>query len=344
MFVHRVSCALRRAAALGVTACFVVLAVAHAADAPERAAPYVPTPSGIVDEMLTLASVGPGDYVVDLGSGDGRLVITAVTKYHARGGFGVDIDPALVRLANDNAAKAGVADRVKFYERDLFATPVKDATVVTVYLLPSAMGKVEKKLRAELAPGARVVTHDYSFPSWTPKRHVELELSLAHERQDQSGRGELGERGQIEERRCRARPVGPGARIRTQRASRIRVDRAAALDAHDRGGAERADRVVHDAFGCLGDGGRSPPTAHAKSRMPAPMLKNPGTTAGSEPDGLRSPSRTSAAAMRLGSRESYAQRYAGISGTLRMSYGPRSATTATGLSFASAFTRSTCSG
>ncbi|HZQ60827.1 MAG TPA: class I SAM-dependent methyltransferase, partial [Casimicrobiaceae bacterium] len=115
------------------------------------------------------------DYVVDLGSGDGRLVITAVAKYHARGGFGVDIDPALVKLANDNAAKAGVADRVRFYERDLFATDVKDATVVTLYLLPTVMGKVETKLRAELKPGARVVTHDYSFPTWKPTRHVELE-------------------------------------------------------------------------------------------------------------------------------------------------------------------------
>ena len=163
---------LHRAALALLTACIGALA---AADAPERAAPYVPTPTGIVDEMLTLASVGPGDYVIDLGSGDGRLVITAVVKYHARGGLGVDIDPALVKLANDNAAKAGVADRVRFYERDLFATDVKDASVVTVYLLPSAMAKVERKLRAELKPGARVVTHDYSFPGWTPKRHVELE-------------------------------------------------------------------------------------------------------------------------------------------------------------------------
>ena len=130
------------------------------------------------------------------------------------------------------------------------------------------------------------------------KRHVEFELSLAHEREDQSGRGELGERGKIEERRCRARAVGSGAWIGTQRASRIRVDRAAALDAHDRGGAERADRIVDDRFRARDEVG------HAKSRMPAPMLKNPGTTAGSEPDGVRSPSRTSAAAMRLGSRES----------------------------------------
>jgi SAM-dependent methyltransferase len=149
---------------------------AHAqVEATERAAPFVPTPTSIVDDMLTLASVGRDDFVVDLGSGDGRLVITAVTKYHARGGFGVDIDPALVKLANENAVKAGVADRVRFYERDLFTADLKDATVVTVYLLPAAMAKVEKKLRAELKPGARVVTHDYPFPTWTPKRHIELE-------------------------------------------------------------------------------------------------------------------------------------------------------------------------
>lgn len=148
---------------------------ARSTSAPEHAAPYVPTPEGIVDQMLTLAAVGPADYVVDLGSGDGRLVITAVTKYHARGGFGVDIDPALVKRANENAARAGVADRVRFYERDLFTADVKEATVVTVYLLPAVMGRVEKKLRSELRSGARVVTHDYSFPEWPPKRTIELD-------------------------------------------------------------------------------------------------------------------------------------------------------------------------
>jgi ribosomal protein L11 methylase PrmA len=125
--------------------------------------------------MLALARVGPGDYVIDLGSGDGRLVITAVTRHGARGGFGVDIDPALVKLANENATRAGVADRVKFYERDLFATSVRDATVVTVYLLPAAMAKLEPKLLAELRPGARVVTHDYPFPTWHVARNVSLD-------------------------------------------------------------------------------------------------------------------------------------------------------------------------
>jgi hypothetical protein len=146
---------------------------ALAAPAPELAAPYVATPWSIVDAMLTLADVGPGDFVIDLGSGDGRLVITAVTKYGARGGYGVDIDPALVRLANANAAQAGVADRVRFEERDLFTADVHEATVVTVYLLPKVMARVERKLQAELAPGARVVVNDYPFPTWQPERTLE---------------------------------------------------------------------------------------------------------------------------------------------------------------------------
>ena len=103
--------------------------------------------------MLTLAKVGPGDYVVDLGSGDGRLVTTAVSKYKARGGMGVEIDGKLVKEATANAAKTGVGDRVKFVEGDLFKANVGDATVVTLYLLPSMMGDVEAKLAKELKPG-----------------------------------------------------------------------------------------------------------------------------------------------------------------------------------------------
>ena len=134
-------------------------------------APYVPTPTAIVDRMLTLAKVGPGDYVIDLGSGDGRLVITSVEKYKARGGRGIELDPKLVKLANENAAKAGVADRVKFVEGDLFKADVGDATVVTLYLLPGMLGDVEAKLAKELAPGTRVISHDYPLPSW---KHVDV--------------------------------------------------------------------------------------------------------------------------------------------------------------------------
>jgi ubiquinone/menaquinone biosynthesis C-methylase UbiE len=129
-------------------------------------APYVPTPSSIVDRMLALANVGPDDYVIDLGSGDGRLVIAAVAKFKARGGMGVEIDRGLVKHATDLAKKAGVAGRVSFVAGDLFAADIEKATVVTLYLLPNMLADVEAKLRKELKPGTRVVSHDYSLPSW----------------------------------------------------------------------------------------------------------------------------------------------------------------------------------
>jgi hypothetical protein len=135
-------------------------------------APYVPTPTAILDRMLTLAKVGPGDYLIDLGSGDGRLVIAAVAKYKARGGKGVEIDRELVKQATANAEKAGVAGRVAFVAGDLFDADIGQATVVTLYLLPSMMGDVEAKLRKELKPGTRVVSHDYPLPSWTPMEVV----------------------------------------------------------------------------------------------------------------------------------------------------------------------------
>src|SRR5438270_12312610 len=105
---------------------------------PEAVAPYAATLTVVVDAMLKLADVGPDDFVVDLGSGDGRIVIAAVTRFKARGGLGVDIEPSLIKFSNDSAAQAGVADRVKFREQDLFKTDVGEATVVTVYLLPRA--------------------------------------------------------------------------------------------------------------------------------------------------------------------------------------------------------------
>ena len=136
----------------------------------------MPTPWIIVDEILKLGGVGPNDYVVDLGSGDGRLVLTAVTRFKARGGFGVDIEPPLVADANERARKEGVADRVRFFVRDLFDTRVGDATVVTLYLLPTSVPKLEPKLLAELAPGSRVVSHDYPFPDWPHDRFVKLDV------------------------------------------------------------------------------------------------------------------------------------------------------------------------
>ncbi|MGH8702310.1 MAG: SAM-dependent methyltransferase, partial [Burkholderiales bacterium] len=120
-----------------------------------------------------IAKVGPGDYVIDLGSGDGRMVITAAKKYGARG-FGVDLDRKLVALANRNAAKAGVADRVVFYQRDLHATDVSSATVMSIYLLPEVNLMIRTRLLATLKPGTRIVSHDYGMGEWPPDYQTEL--------------------------------------------------------------------------------------------------------------------------------------------------------------------------
>ena len=129
--------------------------------------PYVQTPQNVVDKMLEVAKVGPGDYVIDLGSGDGRMIITAAKKHGARG-FGVDLDRRLVVLSNRLAAKAGVADRAVFYERDIYQTDLTLASVVTIYLLPEVNLMMRPRLFAMLKPGTRVVSHDYDMGEWVP--------------------------------------------------------------------------------------------------------------------------------------------------------------------------------
>jgi SAM-dependent methyltransferase len=156
-----------------------VLAAAAAAQQkePERTGgPYVPTPQVVVDEMLRMARVGPSDYVVDLGSGDGVIVLTAATQYRARG-FGVDIDPELVKLSNAEAKRRGVADRASFQVQDVFKADLSRATVVTLYLLPSMMASLQSKIFNELKPGTRVVSHDYHFgDEWQADEHMTFEV------------------------------------------------------------------------------------------------------------------------------------------------------------------------
>ena len=135
--------------------------------------PYVPTPQIVVDEMIKLAAVAADDFVVDLGSGDGRIVITAA-KQHKANGFGVDIDAKLVALSNKNAKEAGVADYARFFERDMFKTDIGKATVVMLYVLPDFMAKLRSKVLTELRPGARVVAHDYYLGEWHPDRMITL--------------------------------------------------------------------------------------------------------------------------------------------------------------------------
>ncbi len=125
--------------------------------------PYVPTPEEVVREMLRVARVGKEDVVYDLGCGDGRIVITAAKEFGAKRGVGVDIDPERIRESNENARKAGVTDRVRFFQQDLFETDIRDATVVTLYLLPSINIKLRPKLFRELRPGSRVVSHDFDM-------------------------------------------------------------------------------------------------------------------------------------------------------------------------------------
>jgi len=136
--------------------------------------PYVQTPQNVVDTMLEIAKVGPGDYVVDLGSGDGRMVITAAKQRGARG-FGVDLDRRLVALANRNAARAGVADRAVFYQRDLHVTDVSRASVMSIYLLPEVNLMIRTRLLATLKPGTRIVSHDYGMGAWTADYQTELD-------------------------------------------------------------------------------------------------------------------------------------------------------------------------
>ena len=129
--------------------------------------PYVPTPEEVVMEMLNMAGVTQNDIVYDLGCGDGRIVITAAKVFGARG-VGVDIDPNLIRQSHENARKAGVTDRVKFIEQDLFETDFREATVVALYLLPELNLQLRPKLLRDLRPGSRIVAHEFDMGDWKP--------------------------------------------------------------------------------------------------------------------------------------------------------------------------------
>ena len=142
--------------------------------------PYVPTRAQVVEEMLRLAQVKPTDVVYDLGCGDGRIVIMAVEKFGARG-VGIDIDPKRIDEARANAAKAGVAARAEFRLGNLFDADIRPATVVTLYLLPEVNLRLKPKLLAELRPGTRVVSHDFSMgDDWPPERTLQLPSDLLY--------------------------------------------------------------------------------------------------------------------------------------------------------------------
>ena len=168
-------------------ACSLVVTIAVSADVLSAAAQqatetarrqpdvvYVPTPPEVVAAMLKVANVGPGDVVYDLGSGDGRIVIAAVKDFGAARGIGIDIDPARIKEAVANAEGAGISDRVRFLNQDLFETDLSEATVVTLYLLPTLNLKLLPKLMKELKPGTRIVSHAFDMGDWKPEQTLNV--------------------------------------------------------------------------------------------------------------------------------------------------------------------------
>jgi SAM-dependent methyltransferase len=151
-------------------AALALLAVCAAARAQ---VPFVPTPLEVVDRMLSLAKVTADDYVVDLGSGDGRVVREAARSFGARG-FGVEHDPELVARSQELARREGVADKVSFMSQDLFEAQIGDATVVTMYLLPAINLKLRPRLLKSLRPGTRIVSHDFDMAEWAPDATAKL--------------------------------------------------------------------------------------------------------------------------------------------------------------------------
>ncbi len=149
-----------------VLAAWLLGAVAAAQAQVVEEVPFITSPDNVTLEMLRLANVGPGDHVIDLGSGDGRIVILAARRFGATG-LGVEIDPRLVRESQRNASEAGVASRVQFREQDLFQTDLSPASVITMYLLPEVNLQLRPSVLA-LKPGTRIVSHDWDMGDWKP--------------------------------------------------------------------------------------------------------------------------------------------------------------------------------
>jgi hypothetical protein len=139
-----------------------------------RDVPYVPTPQNVVDEMLRVGQVGSDDLLYDLGSGDGRIVITAARNFGTRG-VGIDIDSQRIAESNANAKRAGVTELVRFEQGDLFEIDFSEATVVTLYLLPSVNLQLRPRLLSELRPGTRIVSHAFDMGEWQPQEQLDLD-------------------------------------------------------------------------------------------------------------------------------------------------------------------------
>lgn len=157
------------------------------ADENEWRPPFITTPPEVVERMLTMAATRPADLVVDLGSGDGRIVIAAAQNFGARG-VGIELDAALVEKSRNAARAAGVEDQVRFVHGDVLVADISRATVVTVYLLPALMTKLQSRFIDELAPGTRIVSHAFTMTGWAPDAAETVRLKSRHPGQGDESR------------------------------------------------------------------------------------------------------------------------------------------------------------
>ena len=169
----------RRAPLAALLSALMVFPLAPAAAQDDLTVPFITTPDEVVHRMLELAETRPGDLVVDLGSGDGRIVIAAAQKFGARG-LGIELDGALVSKSRDNALRAGVAERTSFVQGDVLAADLSAASVVTVYLLPGLINRLQPRFLEHLAPGTRIVSHAFAMTGWKPDRRETMRIAGRH--------------------------------------------------------------------------------------------------------------------------------------------------------------------
>jgi len=186
--------------------------------------PFITTPPEVVERMLEMAGTRPDDLVVDLGSGDGRIVIAAAQKFGARG-LGIELDAALVAKSRENARVTKVHDRVSFVQGDVLVADISRATVVTVYLLPALMAKLQSRFIGELAPGTRIVSHEFTMAGWLPDRSESVRLKARHRGQGDESRLHLW----IVPADVRGVWRGPGMTLRIEQSyQKIEIDGVAA--------------------------------------------------------------------------------------------------------------------
>jgi predicted O-methyltransferase YrrM len=208
--------------------CAVSMARGNEVEAPP---PFITTPPEVVERMLEMAGTRPDDLVIDLGSGDGRIVIAAAQKFGARG-VGIELDRALVQRSRELAQQAGVSEKASFVHGDVLAADISRASVVTVYLLPALMGKLQSRFISELAPGTRIVSHEFTMAGWLPDRSEVVRLKTPHRGQGDVSRLHLW----IVPADVRGVWRGPGVKLRIEQSyQRIEVEgaRAATLSGRD---------------------------------------------------------------------------------------------------------------